>query len=87
MVNGRSGARSGIGSVHSTWRRSGVTGSSTPAIAPIARDQAPAAQTTAPASTRPRSVTTVRTSSPATSSPVTATPVRSVAPSRRAAVA
>ena len=35
-----------LGSVKSTCRRSGVTSSSTPAIAPTARDQAPAAQTT-----------------------------------------
>ncbi|GIE76801.1 hypothetical protein Aph02nite_27510 [Actinoplanes philippinensis] len=87
MVNGTTPVSSGIGSVKMICRRSGVTGRSTPAIAPIAADQAPAAQITASASIGPRSVCTVRTSPPAVSMPVTVTPVRTVTPCRRAPVA
>ena len=46
IVSGMRFGRLSIGSVKSTWRRSGETGSSTPASAPAWRDQAPAAQIT-----------------------------------------
>ncbi len=90
MVIGRSGGRGsrrGPAAVVSTWRRSGVTGRSTPAQAPTSRDQAPAAQTTVEVRTVPRSVTTALTSPPSLRIPVTADPVTRRAPSRRAAVA
>ncbi|GGO54756.1 hypothetical protein GCM10012286_65270 [Streptomyces lasiicapitis] len=47
------------GPVTRIWRRYGLTGRSIPAIAPMAADQAPAAQITVFAVTVPRSVTTV----------------------------
>ena len=84
---GRTGGRPATGSVTSTWRRSGVTSSSNPAIAPTARDQAPAAQMTVPVSTRPREVSTARTSPSSISMSSTAQPVTIVAPCARAAVA
>ena len=54
MVNGVRGSSPGIGSVTRIWRRSGLTGRSTPTIAPRPRDQAPAAQTTVSVAIGPR---------------------------------
>lgn len=84
MVNGTTSGRSGIGSVKTTWRRSGVTGSGVSTICPIAWDQAPAAHTTVPAVIGPRPVCTVRAWPATTSMSVTVTPVSRVAPWRRA---
>ncbi|MDQ0945100.1 hypothetical protein QFZ67_006805 [Streptomyces sp. V1I1] len=73
------------GPVRAICRRSGVTGRSTPAIAPTAADQGPAAQTTARVRTFPDVVRTARTCPPSTSIPVTVVCVRTVTPSRWAA--
>ena len=58
MVNGVRGSSPGTGSVTTISRRSGVTGRSTPAMAPIAADHGPAAQTTVSVRIVPRSVRT-----------------------------
>ena len=87
MVNGRSGVESGVGPVSAIWRRTGVTSSSTPAIAPISRDHAPAAHTTVDVRTVPCVVPTAAISPPRTSMPVTAQPVTNRAPRRRASSA
>src|SRR4051812_21743544 len=76
----------GSGSVTRICRRSGVTGSSTPARAPSSPDHAPAAHTTAPARTTPAVVRT-RVPSPSGSNPRAPTPVSTRAPCRRAPAA
>ena len=59
-------AASGIGSVNRTCRRSGVTGRSTPAISPSARDHAPAAHRPSRSRSSLLLVTTARISPPST---------------------
>jgi hypothetical protein len=87
MVNGSSGGRPSIGSVKRICRRTGVTGSATPAISPQARDQAPAAQMTTLVATGPWLVCTPVISSSWVAMLVTSHPTRRCAPSARAATA
>ena len=46
VSDGEEAGSSASGSVNAIWRRTGVTGMSTPTMSPIRRDHAPAAQTT-----------------------------------------
>jgi hypothetical protein len=87
MVMGRRAGRPGTGSVSTTWRRDGVTGSSTPASSPTRADQAPAAQISVGVSTTPLVVTTPVISSPATRTSSSSQPVSTWAPWRRAPAA
>ncbi len=86
-MKGRSGGRPSIGSVKRIWRRSGVTGSTSPTISPQARDQAPAAQMTTLVAIGPWLVCTPVIWSPSVAMPVTSHPTRTWAPRARAAKA
>ena len=97
IVNGvagpaRASSAAGRGSVTRICRRNGVTGRSTPAIAPTAADHGPAAQITTSVATGPAPVSTpvIRRPQAASSAVVmssTSTPVSTVAPFRRAPAA
>ena len=76
-----------VDAVQSAWRRTGVTGSATPAIRATSAAHAPAASTTTSACTGPWLVSTPVTRSPSRRTPQTAWPRAKRTPRRRAAAA